>query len=280
MSKFELIDDYLAGRLDEGRQKELEQEINSDPQLRAEVNIQKQIIGGVQKARAAELKAMLNSVPIATGGSAAVTAGKIAAVVITAGIIGSAVYFGLKDEVPAQQEEKQNIEQPQDQVSGDSANLQEADPSPEQSVPKVEEPRETATARQPVEEERKVTQPVTPKIEVVDPMEELEEETTEPPPTSQFPKGSINLSSIEVETNAGDKKHDFHYQFHTGKLILFGPFDQSLYEIIEINGDVHSIFLYYNKNYYLLNQAIIEITPLKAITDKELISKLNDYRNR
>ena len=75
MSQFDLIEDYLTNRLDENARATFETQMNADPELRAEVGLQKGIIEGVKSARAAELKAMLNNVPV--GGATTALTGKI-----------------------------------------------------------------------------------------------------------------------------------------------------------------------------------------------------------
>ncbi|MGE0772923.1 MAG: anti-sigma factor [Cyclobacteriaceae bacterium] len=281
MSRFEQIDDYLSGRLETGERIAFEQALESDPQLKAEVGFQEGIIAGVQKARAAELKAMLSKVPIPpAGGTAAVTAGKIAAIVVTAGIVGSAIYFGMKDEEsqPVDEPKQEIVKQPaQEDESKALAEEREAETEP--SVTETEPVKDERATTPKKKDKPKATAPVRPKIEVTDPTEDMVVDNSEPEATKQFTKESVTVSSIEVETNHSDRKHEFHYQFNAGKLILYGPFDEKLYEIIEINGEKLSIFLYYNQNYHLLDKGSMEITPLAPITDRALIDKLNEYRN-
>ena len=96
MSNFELIDDYLTNRLEEQERVSFEQRLGSDPALKADVDLQKHIVEGVKKARAAELKAMLNNVPVGGGFSSGPRAGKIAAGVVAVGIVATSLYFYLK----------------------------------------------------------------------------------------------------------------------------------------------------------------------------------------
>src|SRR5260221_14225545 len=95
MSNFELIDDYLTNRLGEQERVSFEQRLGSDPALKADVDLQKHIVAGVKKARAAELKAMLNNGPVGGGFSSRAMAGKIAGGVIAVGIVATSLYFYL-----------------------------------------------------------------------------------------------------------------------------------------------------------------------------------------
>src|SRR5258706_4733435 len=95
MSNFELIDDYLTNRLGEQERVSFEQRLGSDPALKADVDLQKHIVAGVKKTRAAELKAMLNNVPVGGGFSSGPMAGKIAAGVVAVGVAATSLYFFL-----------------------------------------------------------------------------------------------------------------------------------------------------------------------------------------
>ena len=102
MDNFESIEDYLTNRLGEQEKKQFEDQLASDPSLRADMVLQKQIIEGVKTARITELKAMLSQVPVppADGGLSGAVVGKIAATVITAGVIGTSLYFYFGQEEP------------------------------------------------------------------------------------------------------------------------------------------------------------------------------------
>lgn len=60
--------------------------------------------------------------------------------------------------------------------------------------------------------------------------------------------------------------------------MLFGDFDRALYEVLEINGDNHALFLFYKDAYYLLDENQHKVTKLEAIRDSALIAKLREYR--
>src|SRR5690242_16101211 len=92
MSNFDLIDDYLTNRLGEREKGEFEQQMGSDPGLKADVDAQRIVVDSIKKARVAELKAMLNNVPVG-GLSAGISVAKIAAVIVSAGVVGTALYL-------------------------------------------------------------------------------------------------------------------------------------------------------------------------------------------
>ena len=85
--------------------------------------------------------------------------------------------------------------------------------------------------------------------------------------------------SIAVEVDSENKKYDFHYQFAQDKLVLYGPFEKNLYEIMEfISEDKRTVFLYYQDRFYFLKDDTEKLKPLGAIQDPALIKKLKEYR--
>ncbi|HRI78272.1 MAG TPA: hypothetical protein PLR06_01950 [Cyclobacteriaceae bacterium] len=276
MNNFELIDDYLTNRLQEQDRKAFEQQLEGDSALREELELQKQIVEGVKQARTVELKAMLNNVPV---GGGSWSGGQIAAGIVSAGIIATSLYFYFNEDeaiVKNTEEIQQQIVQPENDQ--DKGGQPEAIPSDESNGKEVEETGDISTGKAEINAKKKVSKPVQkPNIQVEDPSEELTEENTE---NVSPGRTAISTSKMEVITETGDKKHNFHYQFVQGKLLLYGPFDKSLYEILEIHGDGHAVFLFYRENYYMLDEKQTKITQLGAIQDTELLKKLKEYRGR
>ncbi|MGE0590543.1 MAG: hypothetical protein AB7O48_18325 [Cyclobacteriaceae bacterium] len=279
MSQFELIDDYLTNRMDEAARVNFEQRMEADSQLKAEVSLQKGIIEGVKQARVAELKTMLNNVPV--GGSSGALTGKIALATLSAGILGTVLYFAFQGEDKPQaitETEPIAVETPATQP----------EIIEEETTPATEQQEEVAKENQIVEKKNsagvrklEATKPASPKIEVMDLTTEMgqdNEETSAAPPVHTS-KPVVSASSVEVETDNTNKTYPFHYQFKNDKLVLYGPFDSSLYEIIEINGGKHNLFLYYKDSFYHLDEKEHLIVPLIMIRDTELLSVLERYRN-
>ena len=277
MSNFDHIDNYLTNRLSGEEKIAFEKQLEADPTLKQQLEFQQQIVHGVKQARIAELKAMLNNVPVSAVSTSA-TIGKIGIAIVTAGLIGTALYYTYFDSedilVPELQEEIVSeppatpqpivIEKAPDEEP-ESSESQNATSSQNEVIQKVV-PKTSAPIRKPT-------------IEVVDPSADLltdNEEVTLNPSESR----SVSVSQLEVEADNSNKKYNFHYQFVSGKLMLYGSFDKSLYEILEINGSTHSIFLYYKDSYYLLDEKKTEITKLSPVEDSALIRLLKEYRNK
>jgi len=287
---FEMLDDYLANRLSEADRSVAEEKIASDPELKRELSIQRQVIEGLRQARIAELKQILNNTPIpppAPGGQALLV--KLGAAVVTAGIIGTGLYFFLKDDTgtvaqesaaPAQQEPAAVVPQAQQPAAEGQPVIdsQATAPQPELKTPAPAAEKKKAitdTSAQPAGEPQKPA--------AFDP---TEDETTSTPaasadaPVISGAARNSRSSSIAVE-NVVDKKYNFHYQFKEGKLLLYGPFsERSTYEILEFFADNkrNTVILYYKDGYYLLHEDADKVTPLKPITDPAMLSKLKEYR--
>lgn len=276
MNNFELIDDYLTNRLSETQKETFEEQLATDPALKADVEFQRQVIESVKNARAAELKSMLNNVPISP-------AREFTTIKVAAGIVGGALLIGsvymFNDSEPSQP----IITEPKDSI----AVITESELNPLEDNTNID-----VTSTDPAQEESNtkanVVVPsvkkeiVKPAIEVIDPSAELVESTSSPVnhgaaiPTAP----PVEVIALEVAVDSANKKYKFHYQFASGKVVLYGSFDSSLYEIVELNGGNRAVYLYYQKNYYALNEQSTEITPLQALTDKSAIAKLEAYRKK
>jgi len=273
MDNFELIDDYLANRLQEQDRKAFEQQLDGDPALKEEVEFQQQVVHGVRQARVVELKSMLNNVPVSGNYW---SGGKIVAAVVTAGIVATGLYFYMDENevsMTSLQEQNQEIkEQPTDNTIVPST----SDIKQEDSVTTLQPTKEKSGKLK----QHKTSTPINkPDIQVVDPSADFSQ--TEEEKESVTPgRTQISPSKMEVAIGPVDKKHNFHYQFVQDKLMLYGPFDKNLYEILEINGDSHAVFLFYKENYYLLDEKQSGITKLQPISDSQLLKKLREYRGQ
>lgn len=283
MSNFDLIDDYLTNRL-RGQDKELfENQLESDPALKSEVELQKNILEGIKHARALELKSMLSKVQV---GASTVhfdfSIARLAAGLIGAGVLAASLYYYFKPDLHFQdastdilkktEKLKPTLEEqkPEESIPADSAALA---PSPkiENSAPTKKSSKSAANEAPPAAVQK-------PSLEVIDPSEELTAKETSNEKPGASSRSIITAAHIDVEVDSSSKKYDFHYQFVNGKLMLYGAFDKSLYEVIEINGDQHSLFLYYRDQFYLVDEKVSAITRLTVIKDTHLTAKLKEYR--
>ncbi len=282
MNNFELIDDYLTNRLGDAEKVAFEMQLASDPTLKADVELQKQILEGVKRMRAAELKAMLQKVSV--GGSATFNMPmlRMAAGVIGAGLLIAALsfYFRNGNEAPNMStsiEDSIHKVDPKDfePLEEPTASTKPVEKKEEKAIEQVESKSDNTK-----KEIVKPTEQVKPKIEAVDPSNEMIDNSEKGSIGKETSKSAITASHIAVDVDSSSKKYTFHYQFNKGKLMLYGSFDKTLYEILEINGENHSVFMFYRDNYYLLNEKQSSITTLEPIKDKALIARLSEYRGR
>ncbi|MFZ6002067.1 MAG: hypothetical protein ACOYW3_16260 [Bacteroidota bacterium] len=285
MSNFDLIDDYITNRLQGADREAFEKQLANDPGLKSEVELQKQIIEGVRTARAAELKTMLRNVPIDNAIQVDFSVVRFAAGLAAAGVLASSLYFYFKPEINLpdastdllKKSEQLKNEKPQEEQpvsSGDSST----------SVPPAEEKKEEVKPEEKKEKKAvpavKVNAVQKPSIKVSNPSDDLQsDESNGNDELASTTRRSATASSVTIDVDSSSKKYDFHYQFVANKLMLFGSFDKSLYELIEVNGENAALFLVYKDQYYLLDQQQKEITKLQPIKDTALIKKLKEYRN-
>jgi len=287
MNNFEHIDDYLTNRLNPQEKTDFEKQLESDGALRADVEFQKLTIDAIKHARMVELKTMLNNVPVGGSGFSTGLTAKIAGGVATVALIGSIAYFSLQRDSkitePALSEAKTEEANPvnsdntasSDTVSNSVADIEPPKPLQQEGAP-------AASAKMEIKkQEQSVTAFKEPKIDVMDLSDEV---TSDKKKSDVIPdenhKPEVTASRIEVNTDASNKKYSFHYQFNNGKLLLYGSFDKGLYEILEINGNNHNVFLFYQENYYLLEEKENTTSPLVAVKDPVLLRKLKEYRAR
>jgi hypothetical protein len=278
MSNFELIDNYLTNRLSKTEREAFESQLSSDPELKADLDFHTGVIEGVKKARATELKAMLNNVSIPSAPVIELSPLKIAAGLAGIALIASAMYLYL-NETPKVPKTPTPIEDSVTQTKSDTDAIKPVETVVENSVASEAGKPETSRPEKSKPSNKVSTKEVAkPVLEVVDPSEDLTESTATR--ATRGTKPALAFSTPEVEIDSSNKKYPFHYQFINSRVILFGSFDKSLYEILEINGGSHSVFLYYKENYYSLDESKQEITPLVVIKDKTLIQKLKEYRKK
>jgi hypothetical protein len=263
----ELLDDYLTNRLDERGRTEVEVKLESDPEFRQEFEHQQRVVQGIREARSAELKALLNNVPVsALPAEPSTWAIKLIAGLFAAGFTAMVLYYyfehrELRDSTvsDSSQVEESSAVTPEDSTSAHDSASSSTDTPPtktdEVSVPKPLAPDSRTPA---------------PETDI-----ELQKERDLIPIVSR----TFVTSSTEVITESNDEQHTFHYAFRNRKLVLFGAFQKDQYQILEfITNKEHIFFLHYSQNYYLLDENTTIPTPLVPIRDPGLWQKLREFR--
>jgi hypothetical protein len=306
---FELLDEYLRNKLDVADKAAFEQKLQANADLQREYKLQQKIAEGLRKARTTELKNMLNNIPVSSVHGSEISTGVKTLISLTvAGLVATGIYLYLdKDETETPARQITKTETPADipaETETESTPTSEAEPDANTNAPASSAPSSTETPQpekskqQPVvteqqpaaKESASVNKPVIapkqkdsvskPEIHVFEPGEETESTKAVDDKTATESTPKTNKTTLTVKTDANNKKYNFHYQFKNGELYLFGPFDKKLIEIMEFFSDnKHTVFLFHENKYYLLNEASEKVKPLSAITDQTLIKKLKEHRS-
>src|SRR5687768_13954242 len=100
----ELLDDYLAHRMGEQDRSAFERKLQADPDIQHEYALQQRLIKGIKDARIAELKSMLNQVPVPANNTGSALASKIIfGAVVTIMVAATAWYFTRNELEPVQE---------------------------------------------------------------------------------------------------------------------------------------------------------------------------------
>ena len=284
MNNNERIEAYFNNELPEVDKQQLLRDIDSDTTLKAEYQFQQNVIDGIKAYRKEELIARLDNIQIASGPSLLVkTIGIVGmATMIT---VGGYMWLNKDDNQPIAQDKANDIEQivilPEEtnEIAVTDNNSEPADEETVSIQPIAESiEKEVRIA----DAESKVT-PDMPNIVVPDVEEpesgatiDIDEDLTAP---EALASSTVRLStSTDVEVKFS-KKHNFHYQVKDGGLILFGDFNGSPFEVIELktNQGINS-YLYFKDHFYSLLSDSEEIQPLITIENKLLIEELQKRR--
>lgn len=285
----ELLDDYISNRLSAEDKAAFEQQLDANPGLRSEYQLQKRIAESLRQARALELKAMLKSVPAsALHGGEASAALKATLWIAAAAIVGTGLYFYLKPEAPAV------APVPQEEISHDTTTPSASSEAPkdeqapvvtDQEQPKTAKQKPATDTQQPsTASENAGTQETAAERAPIQAFDPSAEATDSAAPKSEAAESTTKVvrGNIPVQTDNSNRKYNFHYQIKDGMVYLYGPFKKDLYEIMEFFSDNNkrTIFLFHQNNYYLLNEDNTKVKPLAAINDPLLLKKLKEYRGK
>lgn len=303
MSKYlnhsERITSYLEDQMSPGQMQEFEKQLHTDPVLRSEFELQKDIIHSIRDYRKTQLKSRLDQVSVGMEPGMLVGV-KAAAALVISGIIGVGTYLYFT--APEEAESITEIVTPVDQLKVPQETLsnlpQELPVNEEEFItPEVMEEEagsaeagetnsvaalEKAPAEKPLESrpadnnDAEQANPVINSPNVIEPsLDHTEvEESIEIPTAALAQDGLLENKVVAVETAKKDSDM-FHYQYYSGKLYLYGDFRDNPYEILELNSaNGKRLFIYYNGAYYRILDDQQEITPLEILTDQSIIKKL------
>lgn len=293
-----LIEDYLSGNISEKGRAELESRMTTDPSVRSEFELQKDILTVIRNTRRAELKSSLASVHIPwyhlipTGWKIVATAG-----MVTATTFGAFYFFnGQPDNqtAPVEITDTQSVENPapmNDVVPLAPGNKKDNSAGVIKPIIKEENTAETdenlpaESGKTTVDNNKNVAgQP----DEINIPQPDMDQSAGENEDKDLIAGEQTDFENISPKIEdkvlavktVKSKEYNFHYTFTEGSLRLYGNFTGNPYKILEVNSSgAKEYYLYYNAHYFYLKQNTRDIKPLKQVTDSELVNELDVLRN-
>ena len=297
---------YLQGKLTAQEASQFEQGLAADPNLKEEFEFQKSIIEGVRSYRKAELKSYLNSIPVTSGFMKPI---QMAAILAAASVVGGLLLifvqvnkrFTAKSDLAAPVE---NVVKPSNTsiipAETSAPEIESYDPKPSATVPKEMVVKESV---KPILAASNKSSAVNKEINRIKPEaktllnsakpskeENLTRVSVEPDmvAANDFESKGVNIPEGEVSASAMDKKTQIgvtladalnkgslHYQYFNSKLYLYGNFDKSTYELIEMYANKKkNLYMYFNNEFYEIEQNRLEISEMNPIQNKGLVSEL------
>ena len=292
MTNNERIEAYFNNELPEADRQQLMQDINSDASLKSDFQFQESVIDSIKDYRKKELIARLDNIQVASTGQSIMLKTIGAAGIATVITIGSYMWINRAEDQPIIPEEVGKTEQlvTQPEVTQEEI-VNELEPNKMVAEEKVNEdvqsdeklivaPVEAESAVVKTDEEASAVVPDVIIPEVQEPESETPLDVAEDLSAPEaMASSTIKLrSSTDVEVKLS-KKYNFHYQVKNGGLTLFGNFNDSPFEVIELktNQGINS-YLYFEDHFYSLASNSDEIKSLMVIENKQLIKELEKRR--
>lgn len=304
------IEAYLNQDMTDLERSRFEKLIHDDPELHEEVEMQESLVQAIRNERILMIKAGLNQTNVSLWSAGLLEAAKIAAVTVGLGLASAGGYFwytSTANQPAASQEVSAQMSTPatKPQETVQNAPSEVASPETFRSNPdNGNEPvlsSETSSDRKVIGHSGAQTRPsakpngkaaqaigkeqqTLSETEALDPgMKQFLPSTAKDiaiPTDGISNKTSLESVNPEVVIKR-DNKDKFHYQFSDSKLILYADFSDKLYEVLELNqNNEKQLFFAYDGRFFSLDTKQTEISPLKPVTDRNLIQILTDYQKR
>jgi hypothetical protein len=288
-----LVTKYLEGGMTGSEQYIFEDQLTSDPLLKTEFEHQNEIVNGLKEFRKTQLKTRLNNLTVGPGIIGVLSQSvsmKTLSYVVTSILIGAGSYYYFNSPRKPKAVNLSYVESRLDFL------LPEIDYSNNAVDLSYKYNQNTDLTEWIIEEETKKNgeaEEQTNKISLIDfsvPEVHDDVSTDDPPEPEQILEKAVarsesfvaagEFSKVDIE-NVVNNRYKFHYKLDNNKLYLYGKFEASPYEIIEINSfQSKKLFFYYNRNYFKLNQNVNDISPLLKIENPEIITELNILKKR
>lgn len=279
---FRLIEAYFEGNISPAEKAMLDAKISSDPLLKAEFDLQQNIVKGISNTRKQELKSRLASIDLPThtgilaGNGVKWLAGTVAGVTI----FGSVLYWSLISfdnnikpiDIKANHQLVFNDNSIADfpVLTDENNNLQEDNII---NINSSEDPVSTEDTEVEVEE-KDATAKVQPQALMSYEDDKLftnqNEDKLESIASREVVHNRVDKTEIELLEPFEDKDN-FYYRYYNSKLYLYGDFNEMPYQIIELNNKgKKQLFLSHKEEVYIIKDNTTETTELKKLQDEML----------
>lgn len=287
-----LVSKYLEGGMSGSEQFIFEDQLTSDPLLKAEFEHQNEIVNGLKEFRKTQLKTKLNNITVGPGiiGVLSQSASmKTLSYVVTSILVGAGSYYyfnsSSKSEVVSLSavESRLDFLLPESKFSSEAVDLSYRYKKKLTSAEWVSEEEVEKSNQKPEPGEVNSIAFSVPEVNdelsndlVPEPEQILEKAVAR----SKSFVDAGEFSKVDIE-NVVNNRYKFHYRLDNNRLYLYGKFEASPYEIIEINSfQSKKLFFYYNGSYFKLNQNVNDISPLLKIENPDIISELNILKKK
>lgn len=306
----EQLDNYHSGRMSESEMADFNKLLESDPALKAESDLQSDIVNGLKEYRKLELKSRMDAINV---GPTWIEFAQQSALmksfggVIIASLIGTGIYiYGERPvengsdqlaTVEAQKvesidfvwslgEEDESstsvaLDKPQKIVetleSDSREDFTQSKPSASDAIEQAVAKNNTESSQSEPEVKNEVYKPTfeAPAAESIS--DESEFTTTDLDEIPSNSESAVAENTIDVRSEI-TKSSIIKYKYYDGKLFLNGAFDKAPYEILEINSaSGRRIYVYYLGSYYKVSNAD-KLTELPKVNNPEVISELKLLR--
>ena len=285
----ENIEAYLTGKLNSADKIAMETGISNDPLLKSEVDLQNDIIESLKSHRKMQLKNRLNNITVTstTGVSSTI---KIAASLITIGMIGAGVYYMSVFSGQDKETEKVSVvindnissTQLQNNDTKVATNIENKEVSTTDLKTTKTTSNDVTTYSTTISNGNNKEVVNTPQANVpTGIIEDTEADRTTRDLTINVPNGEIgqpnviNISKDDVKIVDKNKK-DFSYMYSDNKLYLYGNFNEEPYNLFEINTPKSKqLYLFFDGKYYDLKSNQTKVTRLKEVKDASILIQLN-----
>ena len=287
----EQLEAYFNGNMQGADRLVFEGRVESDPMLKAEFEHQKEIIDSLKAQRTSELKTRLSNIavePTLIGSLLQNSLVKPIGYVVTGITVLTGSYLFVSQPSDIEQYTLRSMESKGQFLTASNLEINRnpsldfryvASKRPVTLLPPVEE-KMVAEESQVINQVNEIVFEV-PEIGTEMAADEFKAPNLEIEEAKKIEEVPTVAKMDKIQINAvHSRKYNFHYRIEDNRLFLYGKFNESPYEIIELNTTTtKKLFFFYHGSFYNLNKEANTITPLSRIDDTRLAQKLDVLRS-